>query len=216
MILDSDNNSLFVTTGEGAQITYSLRMMLLGIFLLVNNNCPSRQIPAILANAFQSAGFSQLVLPKYNFFRRLRFMLPTLNDHLILLFISQSIDLLIGFDETTYSTRMGSIIGITMTNENGRSILVGLLENEKRSLTRGEKSTYDSEAIINHLKCLCGESFGQTAAKIACVLTDNCNTAVAEAKQKWLKSLMKCRHAHHHDEPFVVLLICVRCWRNMH
>ena len=183
MILDSDNNSLFVTTGEGAQITYSLRMMLLGIFLLVNNNCPSRQIPAILANAFQSAGFSQLVLPKYNFFRRLRFMLPTLNDHLILLFISQSIDLLIGFDETTYSTRMGSIIGITMTNENGRSILVGLLENEKRSLTRGEKSTYDSEAIINHLKCLCGESFGQTAAKISCVLTDNCNTAVAGAKK---------------------------------
>ena len=181
MILDSDNNSLFVTTGEGAQITYSLRMMLLGIFLLVTNNCPSRQIPAILSNAFQSAGFSQLALPKYNFFRRLRFMLPTLNNHLILLFISESIDLLIGFDETTYSTRMGSIIGITMTNENGKSILVGLLENEKRSLTRGEKSTFDSEAIINHLKCLCGESFGQTAAKISSVLTDNCNTAVAGA-----------------------------------
>ena len=181
MVLNSEDNSLFVTTGEGAQVTYSLRMMLLGILLLVTNNCPSRQIPAVLTNAYQSAGFSQLQLPKYNFFRRLRFMLPVLNVHQILLFISESIDLLIGYDETTYSTRMGSIIGITMTNENGRSILIGLLENEKRSLTRGEKSTFDSETIINHLKDLCGRTFDETVSKISCILTDNCNTAVAGA-----------------------------------
>ena len=183
MVLNSDDNSLFVTTGEGAQVTYSLRMMLLGLSLLILNNCPSRQIPAILTNVFQSAGFDQPRLPKFNFFRKLRFMLPNLNTHLILLFLSESVDLMLGFDETTYSTRMGSILGITLTNENGRSILVGLLENEKRSLTRGEKSTFDAEAIIAHLKELCGDKFCETVAKISCILTDNCNTATAGSEK---------------------------------
>ena len=183
MVLNSDDNSLFVTTGEGAQVTYSLRMMLLGLSLLILNNCPSRQIPAILTNVFQSAGFDQPRLPKFNFFRKLRFMLPNLNTHLILLFLSESVDLMLGFDETTYSTRMGSILGITLTNENGRSILVGLLENEKRSLTRGEKSTFDAEAIIAHLKELCGDKFSETVTKISCILTDNCNTATAGSEK---------------------------------
>ena len=183
MVLNSDDNSLFVTTGEGAQVTYSLRMMLLGLSLLILNNCPSRQIPDVLNNVFQSAGFDQPRLPKFNFFRRLRFMLPNLNNHLILLFLSESVDLLLGFDETSYSTRMGSILGMTMTNENGKSILIGLLENEKRSLIRGEKSTFDAEAIIDYLKELCGGKFRETVAKISCILTDNCNTATAGSEK---------------------------------
>ena len=185
MVLNSDENSLFTTTGFGNQITYSLRMMLLGISILIVNNCPARQIPALLAITFQSAGFDQPRLPKYNFFRRLRFMLPTLNDHLILLFLSEAINLSIGFDETSFSTRMGTILGITMTNENGQSILIGLLENEKRSLIRGEKSTNDADCIIEHLRELCGDSekFKDIVAKISTVLTDNCNTAVAGSQK---------------------------------
>ena len=185
MVLNSNDNSLFTTTGFGNQVTYSLRMMLLGLSILVVNNCPARQIPALLAIVFNSAGFDQPRLPKYNFFRRLRFMLPTLNDHLILLFLSEAVDISIGFDETTYSTRMGTILGITATNEKGQSILIGLLENEKRSLIRGEKSTNDCDSIIEHLKQLCGDSdkFKEIVAKISTVLTDNCSTAVAGSKK---------------------------------
>ena len=183
MILDSDENKLFKREQHGARVTYSIHMILLGLALLILNNCPANQIPAILAIIFNSAGFTSPRLPKYNFFRKLRFMLKPLNDHLILLFMSEAIDLSLAFDETTYSTRMGSIIGITMTNENGNSILIGLLEHEKRSLTRGEKSSFDAEVIIDHLKNICGDKFDTIVKKITTVLTDNCSTAVSGSRK---------------------------------
>ena len=106
-----------------------------------------------------------------------------------------------------------------MTNENGKSILIGLLENEKRSLIRGEKSTFDAEAIIDYLKELCGDKFRETFAKISCILTDNTATNRAipplpEAKN-WLDYLIKILHFHLHEDPSDASFIYARYSKNI-
>ena len=101
-----------------------------------------------------------------------------------------------------------------MTNENGKSILIGLLENEKRSLTRGEKSTFDAETIIDYLKELCGDKFRETVAKISCILTDNCNTVAAES-EKFTRLLDEESPVHLHEDLFDALFIYVRFWKIM-
>ena len=181
-ILDGSQNKLFKIEHFGAVKRYSLSMIILGLTMLVTMNTPANTIPSILLLAYTSAGFSTPNLPKFNFFRKLRFMLIPLNEIFIRQFLSEAIELSIAFDETSLSTKLGHALAITVMDQTGCSKVVSILEHEERTSRAGGKADIDVEVIINTLKSICGDDpvhFRSVCDKIKSVLTDNCRSANA-------------------------------------
>ena len=180
-VLDSSQNKLFKVERNGAIKHYSVQMMILGITLLVLLNVPANCVPSMLLLAYSSAGFQTPNLPKYNFFRRLRFMLVPLNEIFIRQFLAEAIELSIAFDETTLSTRLGHALAITVMDHTGTSKVLSILEHEEKSGRSGSKAALDVEVIIHTLKSICenDETFNKVCKKIKSVLTDNSRSANA-------------------------------------
>ena len=181
-ILDGSQNKLFKVENHGAIKHYSVQMMILGLTMLVLLNTPANSVPSMLLLAYSSAGFQTPNLPKYNFFRRLRFMLVPLNEIYIQQFLAEAIELSIGFDESTLSTKLGHVMAITVMNQNGVSKVLSVLEHEDKGEGSGSKAAIDAKLIIDSLKSICGDNFQSTCKKIKSVLTDNCRSANASNK----------------------------------
>ena len=154
-------------------------MMILGLTMLVSLNTPANVIPSMLLLAYSSAGFTAPNLPKYNYFRRLRFMLVSLNEIYIRQFLAEAIELTVAFDETSLSTKLGHAMAITFMDQTGRSKVISILEHEERSGSAGSKAALDVELIIKALESVAGsvENYKSICLKIKSVLTDNCRSA---------------------------------------
>ena len=178
-ILDGSQNKLFNVQKDGAVTRYGVPMMILGLTMLVSLNTPANVIPSMLLLAYSSAGFTAPNLPKYNYFRRLRFMLVSLNEIYIRQFLAEAIELTIAFDETSLSTKLGHAMAITFMDQTGRSKVVSILEHEERSGSAGSKAALDVELILKALKSVAGsvENYKSICLKIKSVLTDNCRSA---------------------------------------
>ena len=179
-VLDGSQNKLFNVQKNGAITRYGVPMIILGLTMLVSLNTPANAIPATLLLAYSSAGFQAPNLPKYNYFRRLRFMLITLNEMYIRQFLAEAIELTIAFDETSLSTKLGHAIAIVVMDQTGTSKVISILEHEERSGSAGSKAALDVELIMNTLKSLVGNNLNQFESiclKIKSVLTDNCRSA---------------------------------------
>ena len=179
-VFDGSQNKLFKVQKEGAVSRYGVPMIILGLTMLVTLNTPANVIPSVLLLAYSSAGFKAPNLPKYNYFRRLRFMLITLNEMYIRQFLAEAIELTIAFDETSLSTKLGHAIAIVVMDQTGRSKVVAILEHEERASSAGSKANLDVELITNTLKSLYGDNeelFKTICLKIKSVLTDNCRSA---------------------------------------
>ena len=148
-VLDGSQNKLFKVQKEGAVSRYGVPMIILGLTMLVTLNSPANVIPSVLLLAYSSAGFQAPNLPKYNYFRRLRFMLITLNEMYIRQFLAEAIELTIAFDETSLSTKLGHAIAIVVMDQAGRSKVVAILEHEERAGSAGSKANLDVELITN-------------------------------------------------------------------
>ena len=179
-VLDGSQNKLFTVQKDGAIIRYGVPMIILGLTMLVSLNTPANVIPSTLLLAYSSAGFKAPNLPKYNYFRRLRFMLVTLNEIYIRQFLAEAIELTIAFDETSLSTKLGHAIAIVVMDQTGRSKVIAILEHEERAGSAGSKANLDVQLITNTLKSLFGDNeklFKSICLKIKSVLTDNCRSA---------------------------------------
>ena len=176
-VLDGSQNKLFKVQKDGAVTRYGVLMIILGLTMLVTLNTPANVIPSILMLAYSSAGFKAPNLPKYNYFRRLRFMLVTLNKIYIQQFLAEAIELTIAFDETSLSTKLGHAMAIVVMDQTGQSKVISILEHEERAGSAGSKAALDVDLIIDTLKSLVGENFQSTCLKIKSVLTDNCRSA---------------------------------------
>ena len=180
-ILDGSQNKLFKVEINGAIKHYSVSIMVLGLTMLVLLNIPANCVPSMLLLAYSSAGFQTPNLPKYNFFRRLRFMLVPLNEIMIRQFLADAIDLSIAFDETTLSTKLGHALAITVMDHTGTSKVLTILEHEEKHNTHGSKAEIDVEVIMKALRSICEDEsqFKAICKKIKSVLTDNSRSANA-------------------------------------
>ena len=188
-ILDGSQNKLFKVDRCGAVTKYSASMIMLGLLMLVSMNTPANAIPAILLLAYSSAGFETPNLPRFNFFRRLRFMLIPLNEIYIRQFLAEAIELSISFDETSLGTKMAHALAITVMDQTGSSKVISILEHEERSSRAGGKASIDVNMIIDTMKSICGDEtdYRSICQKIKSVLTDNCRSANASNQLLCLK-----------------------------
>ena len=161
---------------SGKNIRYSVQMIRLAIFLLVSCNLSAKCIPLVLLGILNAAGFKNMQLPKYGFFTKIRSMLSNLNRTRMIQFCTNAKDLCICFDASSFSTKQGSILALSLIDDNAKNHLIAMIEHNEKAV--GElQHILDVRVILQTLQATFGDSFDMVVSKISVVLSDDCQHA---------------------------------------
>ena len=162
---------------EGCVRRYSTDMFRLGIILIVACNLSCEIIPDVLSAILTAAQIRHLNLPKTGFFLKIRSMLRPLNETQLQSFCNKAERITICFDESSFKTKIGAILAISVMNEKAEQKIVSIIEHNERSSTV-KKHLIDVKVIMKSLADSLGEThFKPTMLKTNMILSDNCNAA---------------------------------------
>ena len=162
---------------EGCVRRYSTDMFRLGIILIVACNLSCEIIPDVLSAILTAAQIRHLNLPKTGFFLKIRSMLRPLNETQLQSFCNQAERITICFDESSFKTKIGAILAISVMNEKAEQKIVSIIEHNERSSTV-KKHLIDVKVIMKSLADSLGEThFKPTMLKTNMILSDNCHAA---------------------------------------
>ena len=181
---------------EGCVRRYSSQMFRLAIILIVACNLSCEIIPNVLSAILTAAQIRHLDLPKTGFFLKIRSMLRPLNAKQVQSFCDQAEQITICFDESSFKTKIGQILAISVMNEQAEQRIVSLVEHNERSATV-KKHLIDVKVIMEALADSLGDIFKPTMLKTNMILSDNCHAAKA-TREALIKEL---------DEKFPVTFV---------
>ena len=160
----------------GSVRRYSSQMFRLAIILIVACNLSCEVIPDVLSAILTAAQIRHLDLPKTGFFLKIRSMLRPLNQKQVQSFCEQAERITICFDESSFKTKIGQILAISVMNEKAEQKIVSLVEHNERSSTV-KKHLIDVKVIMAALTDSLGDFFKSTMLKTNMILSDNCHSA---------------------------------------
>ena len=161
---------------DGSVRRYSSQMFRLAIILIVACNLSCEVIPDVLSAILTAAQIRHLDLPKTGFFLKIRSMLRPLNEKQVQSFCDQAERITICFDESSFKTKIGQILAISVMNEKAEQKIVSLVEHNERSSTV-KKHLIDVKVIMAALTDSLGDFFKPTMLKTNMIMSDNCHAA---------------------------------------
>ena len=160
----------------GSVRRYSTQMFRLAIILIVACNLSCEIIPDVLSAILTAAQIRHLDLPKTGFFLKIRSMLKPLNHKQVQSFCEKAERITICFDESSFKTKIGQILAISVMNEKAEQKIVSLVEHNERSSTV-KKHLIDVKVIMAALTDSLGDLLKPTMLKTNMILSDNCHSA---------------------------------------
>ena len=167
---------LLQTEQCGSVKKYSIEMYGLAIILIVSCNLSGEIIPTVLSSILAAAQLRHLDIPTTSYFLKIRSMLQPLNEKLIRSFCSSAESITICFDESSFKTRKGQVLAVSVMNQAAEQKIVALVEHNERSDSIG-KYAIDVKIILESLRDALGSCFTSTMLKTNMILSDNCPSA---------------------------------------